>query len=77
MDTNPTEDLPALPESPLGVFADLLRSMESLLDVVVGYRAKCIKAGFSEETAELMACHLHQALCFQMSQPSKVDDDGA
>lgn len=49
-------------ESLATVLLQLADSMQHVLEASVGYRQKCVEAGFSAEAAERMAVDYHGAL---------------
>jgi hypothetical protein len=72
-----TEHLPSPGISRFDIHLGTLNDMDGILALVTGYRAKCEAAGFGEDTAELMAAHLHQAICFRIGTTTLEDpDDG-
>lgn len=72
------EHMPALPPNAFEVHAGMLDHMGGILELVKGYKQKCMDAGFEESAAELMAVHLHQAVLFRMGTVTlEVVGDGS
>ena len=46
--------------------ANMMEGMAPLLEAVVGYKAQCVDAGFTEENASRMSADLHSELVKSM-----------
>ena len=55
------------PPTPTEALHQMMEGMHAVLDAVDGYRAECLRRGYNETAAEVMAMDFHRMMLNQMS----------